>query len=1074
MAKRALQKISDEGEKQRIGLLQHIAQLSNLPHPELVAKMVQFSGSFQAHLGKSLAAMDLKLAKMQQVSENVRLSTEKMDQSAEIVRAEAQAAFQEVRAEVMAQRKTSERTQEAFQNAVKNIQAETQQSFLQIRSDFENSLLHISGKNQWDLQEIKAVIAAQRETFSTRLGLLEHERPLVEKRIGGLERAISALSQHPILSAPIGTSHSSVIQGVGAPVKVAPPVVLDGRLTEIPLKREKVGAPENTPQDSGRNLEIPAIQGPHSDWPKPGSVFYGPPPTYQKTQNLKMQGGGCEADQKKPAKKQSDTAPKLVAQPVPVPPVNQMTATKMGFAAPVPPFSFDFLPQMASARGAGAPFFVDAQGRRWMLTGVQPTGPSPGAGSAQGQSPGSAGQPTGPSPEAGPAQGTATKGTVSGFRLHEPTSTQPPCPQQGTAQPTQLTFDTAPRFMSQEPASAQVQCAKQGIAHPSLPNAGMTSGFVAQGPTVLQPQSPKRGPVQQTQQIPVTVPGFMNGPAPVQSQGPNQGPSQPTQRIFDTPTGRELPTACPSSFGPPENFASQKGLDPFSWATENILPEVRVRGVQVQPAAVQPMGAALAQPEYWSGPLATLLAKDLVKPEFKGNFHDFSIKWKIFLQNVALTLPLTEDQKLMLLAGSLDQGTRLELQRRQELGEKVQYQEFWNWMARRFGGDEQSQLRDELRGLRVQNTGKLTLGAWRDFESKFRLIYSRLENPPEEEAQTLLLQQIPELMRKSILREQQRRDENTPLVRLRNIPGLTLDRVRSLVESAIGSEEPLLVSEVTGGFLIKLFSARSRDLLMLRNCSSLNGGHLVRLSVQEHRFSLDEIFRQIENELRCQEKSDSLGRNWGARGTSQPLDQPREDSLQIFEVKTQESAHLPKAMPAPSSPAVPMNLKGPETKKPSSGAPENRGHPRERDSGSRTPTSSPARSEEPRTSRDSGKGTGHSHRSASTHGKGGRGPPSGGKGVDSGKGKGKGNGGGGPGWSRQASRSPSRDNPCARCGEPDHWVRDCPNNLWCAYCKVGTHKFQNCWYKPQAHQGGEQPQNPNQPRPPTPVRRRSA
>ena len=125
--------------------------------------------------------------------------------------------------------------------------------------------------------------------------------------------------------------------------------------------------------------------------------------------------------------------------------------------------------------------------------------------------------------------------------------------------------------------------------------------------------------------------------------------------------------------------------DPLAW-TETPQFEARVRGVQTQPAAIAPVVAAPVFSEFFMGPVGAFLAKDLVKPEFRGNWHDFAVKFNLFLQNVALGQTLTEDLKLMLLAGSLDQGSQLELQRRQELGERVQFQEFWNWLARRHGG----------------------------------------------------------------------------------------------------------------------------------------------------------------------------------------------------------------------------------------------------------------------------------------------------------------------------------------------------------------------------------------------------
>ena len=521
----------------------------------------------------------------------------------------------------------------------------------------------------------------------------------------------------------------------------------------------------------------------------------------------------------------------------------------------------------------------------------------------------------------------------------------------------------------------------------------------------------------------------------------------------------------------PENQGKMVKPDPFSWAADGAGPEIRVRGIQTQPAAIAPVMASPFGSEFFLGPVGALLAKDLVKPEFRGNWHDFAVKFNLFLQNVSLAQNLTEEVKLMLLAGSLDQGSQLELQRRQELGERVQFQEFWNWLARRHGGDMQSSLRDDLRGLRLQNDGKLTLAAWRDFEAKFKLIYSRMENPAEEEAQNLVLSQLPDLLRKGIFRQQQKRDEQTPMLRLKDIPGLNLAKAKELVQTAIGSEEPVVVSESGSSFIIKLFSARARDLLMLRNNSSLAGGHQVRLTVHEFRFSLEEIFRHVENELRCQEKSDNLGRGWGGRPAPPTFDFKKDEPSQIFEVKIQDS-RAPAQNFAPKAPQAPKNSEAAEKSAPQENG-SDRGRPRERTGADRAPTPSPARSDGgARYSGQPGQGKGKGNeRSASSHGKGGRGTPTSGKGWTPGKGK----GGGQPGAGRQASRSPSRENPCANCGAPGHWHRDCPNGTWCCFCGTGTHTFGDCYSKSRAGDPYGPDRTPREPsRGETPARRRSA
>jgi hypothetical protein len=124
------------------------------------------------------------------------------------------------------------------------------------------------------------------------------------------------------------------------------------------------------------------------------------------------------------------------------------------------------------------------------------------------------------------------------------------------------------------------------------------------------------------------------------------------------------------------------------------LKETWVRPVQAQYQG-GPTPFSLAQPVgALFGPVAAALAKDLVKPELRGNFHDFALKFPLYLQQLSAGQPLTDEVKLILLSSCLDQGGQLELQRRYELGERVRFQDFWNWLAQKYGEDVQASLRE--------------------------------------------------------------------------------------------------------------------------------------------------------------------------------------------------------------------------------------------------------------------------------------------------------------------------------------------------------------------------------------------
>jgi hypothetical protein len=435
------------------------------------------------------------------------------------------------------------------------------------------------------------------------------------------------------------------------------------------------------------------------------------------------------------------------------------------------------------------------------------------------------------------------------------------------------------------------------------------------------------------------------------------------------------------------------------------------------------------------GPVAAALAKDLVKPELRGNFHDFSLKFPLYLQQLSAGQVITDEVKLVLLGSCLDQGAQLELQRRHELGERVRFQDFWNWLAQKYGGDVQASLRDELRALRAQNQGKMTLACWREYESRFRLVHSRLESPSEEEAQALVLQQLPETLRRSIIREQAKRGRNTPTARLRGIPGLTVAHVIRLAQDIVGEGEPVSVTADKESFLVKLYSRRAMELLMAKNGSllggKLGGGHPVKLTPQESKLGLEEIFRQAEDELRCQEKSDILGRGWGGRGSTPNPEARRDDTVGVSEVKALEakgstSSTAPRpAVEPPAAPNYDSRYDHRVSREPQ----------RVKGSGPRTPSPAQHGSDRPESPR-SNQGKGSKGQTAK-----GQGGPKGGKGQSYGKGYDR-----RPSSEASGSRtgySPSRQRPCACCGSPDHWARECPNK-WCETCGAEGHSSREC------------------------------
>jgi hypothetical protein len=186
------------------------------------------------------------------------------------------------------------------------------------------------------------------------------------------------------------------------------------------------------------------------------------------------------------------------------------------------------------------------------------------------------------------------------------------------------------------------------------------------------------------------------------------------------------PDSNPHHLQPEPRFADPPSVDPFSWAPDHPVlstgmdfggqgsTETMVRPVQAYPSGMAPLIPMIQSTGGLYGPVAAAVVKNLVQPEFRGdNFHEFAIKFPLYVQQISVGQVLNDDLKLQLLSPCLNQGAQLELQRRQEMGERVRFQDFWNWLAQKYGGgDVQASFKEELRSLRVQNEGKLTLAAW--------------------------------------------------------------------------------------------------------------------------------------------------------------------------------------------------------------------------------------------------------------------------------------------------------------------------------------------------------------------------
>ena len=139
-------------------------------------------------------------------------------------------------------------------------------------------------------------------------------------------------------------------------------------------------------------------------------------------------------------------------------------------------------------------------------------------------------------------------------------------------------------------------------------------------------------------------------------------------------------------------------------------------------------------------PLMQMLTNNLKPPILeKDHFMDFKLKFPTFLdQASAGQTGLTDDMKLGVLKMCIPDAAKTELQRREEehirgSGPPPKYNDFWNWLCRIYGSgkDDQTVIKEELRTLKPENSGKLTFESWNAYMAQFKLLQCRLEDPNE-------------------------------------------------------------------------------------------------------------------------------------------------------------------------------------------------------------------------------------------------------------------------------------------------------------------------------------------------------
>jgi len=158
----------------------------------------------------------------------------------------------------------------------------------------------------------------------------------------------------------------------------------------------------------------------------------------------------------------------------------------------------------------------------------------------------------------------------------------------------------------------------------------------------------------------------------------------------------------------------------------------------------------------------------------------------------------------------------------------MMYQYLWNWVVRQYGEDVQLSTWEELRTIKPESQGRLSLEACRTYSSEFKLRLARLEKPPGEEVTPWVLSKIPDRMRTAMMKEQPERNREHPCLKVMGVAGIPLADLQHLLTFAIGDPHHIARSTLIPqdvGYLLELSNATVAHNLPTWNGNVLNTAH---------------------------------------------------------------------------------------------------------------------------------------------------------------------------------------------------------------------------------------------------------
>ena len=211
---------------------------------------------------------------------------------------------------------------------------------------------------------------------------------------------------------------------------------------------------------------------------------------------------------------------------------------------------------------------------------------------------------------------------------------------------------------------------------------------------------------------------------------------------------------------------------------------------------------------FFGKPLLMQVMKNLVQPQLTGRYEDwpkFAQDWEIYLGKLSGWRKVSDEQKLQLLEGCLNEVDRNELQLMGKmLGGKLNFSMYWAKLVARYGEQQSTCARRRWHDLELQAQGKLTNKEWRDFKVKFMDIWDDVPGAGDEEAYQILVAKIPSFALQWVIEEQEKRKARTPKANIGPLQGVTPAELETSLEAWTGNRPRYTKETTPGNFTVEL------------------------------------------------------------------------------------------------------------------------------------------------------------------------------------------------------------------------------------------------------------------------------